>query len=216
MENRLCFPFPPDRLVRLLKGLKHLKWRSFGGSALKDGVRRILNGKLDLLSSRISSQERDQHQRRIQPSCHTGSADKVAIYRYPRIHKDRSVIPHELPGRSRPGTSASFSETAKVLNLTPSGKSRTVANVESWFRTKLFINHIRLLMSDNAMANWILWHVKDATELHEIIAAMPAYPWFEDVEIIALAGHPVDPLSYELSDFSKSSVTSVVPRENAT
>lgn len=66
------------------------------------------------------------------------------------------------------------------------------------------------------MANWILWHLKDATELHEIIAAMPAYPWFEDVEIITLAGHPVDPLSYELSDFSKSSVTSVVPRENAT
>ena len=79
MKNRLYFSFPPDRLVLRLKSLKHLSRCSLGSSAVKDGVRRILNGKLDFLSSCISSQERDQHKRRIQPGRNTGGADEVAI-----------------------------------------------------------------------------------------------------------------------------------------
>jgi hypothetical protein len=47
---------PPDRLVLLLESLQYLGWRILGSSTVKDGVRRIQNGKLDLLSRRVSSQ----------------------------------------------------------------------------------------------------------------------------------------------------------------
>ena len=40
--------------------------------------------------------------------------------------------------------------------------------------------------------NWGLWAVSDATELHSIISALPAYPWTE-IKVVALATHPVDP-----------------------
>jgi len=47
---------PSDRLVLLLESLQYLGWRILGSSNVTDGVRRILNGKLDLLSRRVSSQ----------------------------------------------------------------------------------------------------------------------------------------------------------------
>src|ERR1700734_800587 len=97
MENRLCFPIPPDRLVLLLESLQYLGWRILGSSTVKDGVRRILNGKLDLLSRRVSSQERNQRQRRIQPSRHTGGANDVAVHCDSGIHKDGTVMPHQVP-----------------------------------------------------------------------------------------------------------------------
>jgi hypothetical protein len=53
--------------------------RVFWGTAMKDWVRRMFNGKLDFLSSRISSEKRDQHKGRIQRCRHAGSADDVAV-----------------------------------------------------------------------------------------------------------------------------------------
>jgi muconolactone D-isomerase len=37
-----------------------------------------------------------------------------------------------------------------------------------------------------------LWRAADATDLHEIIAALPVWPWM-DVTVHALGRHPVDP-----------------------
>jgi muconolactone D-isomerase len=45
--------------------------------------------------------------------------------------------------------------------------------------------------------NWGLWRAKDATELHEIITGLPAYPWMYDVDVRPLAKHAVDPAPYE-------------------
>lgn len=45
--------------------------------------------------------------------------------------------------------------------------------------------------------NWGLWRAKSATELHEIITGLPAYPWMKDVSVAPLAKHPVDPSTYE-------------------
>ena len=43
--------------------------------------------------------------------------------------------------------------------------------------------------------NWGIWQAQDATELHEIIAHMPAHPWMYDIVVLPLAKHPVDPSS---------------------
>ena len=42
--------------------------------------------------------------------------------------------------------------------------------------------------------NWGLWAARDATELHEIITGLPAYPWMYDIDVRPLAKHPVDPI----------------------
>jgi muconolactone D-isomerase len=41
-------------------------------------------------------------------------------------------------------------------------------------------------------ANWALWSVADATQLHAALASMPMFPWL-DIEVHALAKHPSDP-----------------------
>lgn len=46
--------------------------------------------------------------------------------------------------------------------------------------------------------NWGLWRAKSATQLHEIITGLPAYPWMKDISVAPLAKHPVDPSSYEV------------------
>lgn len=43
--------------------------------------------------------------------------------------------------------------------------------------------------------NWGLWSVSDASELHSIISGLPAYPWMNEIKVIALAAHPADPSS---------------------
>lgn len=45
-------------------------------------------------------------------------------------------------------------------------------------------------------ANWGLWHAKDATELHEALTSLPIWPFME-VSVMAMARHPVDPLSWD-------------------
>jgi muconolactone D-isomerase len=41
-------------------------------------------------------------------------------------------------------------------------------------------------------ANWSLYDVVDATELHAALSSLPLYPWM-DIEVHALAEHPNDP-----------------------
>ncbi len=42
-------------------------------------------------------------------------------------------------------------------------------------------------------ANWSLYDVDDATELHEALSSLPLYPWMS-IDVHALARHPNDPL----------------------
>lgn len=41
-------------------------------------------------------------------------------------------------------------------------------------------------------ANWSLYDVADATELHDALSSLPLYPWMS-IEVHALAQHPNDP-----------------------
>lgn len=60
-------------------------------------VRRILNGELNLLSSRVSSQKRYNYQSSIQAGCDASSADDVAVDGYPGIGEDSTVVRHQWP-----------------------------------------------------------------------------------------------------------------------
>jgi muconolactone D-isomerase len=41
-------------------------------------------------------------------------------------------------------------------------------------------------------ANWGLWEAENATALHAAIGSLPLFPYL-DVDVIALAAHPIDP-----------------------
>jgi muconolactone D-isomerase len=45
--------------------------------------------------------------------------------------------------------------------------------------------------------NWGLWRAKNATELHEIITSLPAFPYMYDIDVRPLAKHAVDPTPFE-------------------
>jgi muconolactone D-isomerase len=51
----------------------------------------------------------------------------------------------------------------------------------------------RLWRIPGRRANYGLWSAGDATALHSAISSLPFFPWL-DVEVIALAEHPSDPL----------------------
>lgn len=42
-----------------------------------------------------------------------------------------------------------------------------------------------------ALRNVAIWSARDATELHELIASLPLFPWFA-AEVTALATHPLN------------------------
>lgn len=50
----------------------------------------------------------------------------------------------------------------------------------------------RLWRIPGRWANWSLYDVGDATELHRSLTSLPLYPWM-DIEVHALAEHPNDP-----------------------
>jgi muconolactone D-isomerase len=50
----------------------------------------------------------------------------------------------------------------------------------------------RLWRIPGRWANWSLYEVTDATELHTALTSLPLYPWM-DIEVHALAEHPNDP-----------------------
>lgn len=53
-------------------------------------------------------------------------------------------------------------------------------------------NLIRMWRVPGRRENWGLWQADSATQMHEIVSALPVWPYM-DVQIIALAEHPVDP-----------------------
>jgi muconolactone D-isomerase len=50
----------------------------------------------------------------------------------------------------------------------------------------------RLWRIPGRWANWSLYEVADASELHAALTTLPLYPWM-DIEVHALAEHPNDP-----------------------
>lgn len=50
----------------------------------------------------------------------------------------------------------------------------------------------RLWRIPGRWANWSLYEVADATELHAALTSLPLYPWM-DIEVHPLAEHPNDP-----------------------
>mgnify|MGYP001309135673 FL=1 len=50
----------------------------------------------------------------------------------------------------------------------------------------------RLWRIPGRWANWSLYDVADATELHEALTSLPLYPWM-NIQVHALAQHPNDP-----------------------
>lgn len=50
----------------------------------------------------------------------------------------------------------------------------------------------RLWRVPGRWANWSLYEVADATELHEALTSLPLYPWM-DIQVHAVAEHPNDP-----------------------
>lgn len=50
----------------------------------------------------------------------------------------------------------------------------------------------RLWRVPGRWANWSLYEVADATELHAALSSLPLWPWM-DIEVHAVAEHPNDP-----------------------
>lgn len=50
----------------------------------------------------------------------------------------------------------------------------------------------RLWRIPGRWANWSLYDVADATELHEALSSLPLFPWM-NIQVQALAQHPNDP-----------------------
>lgn len=54
---------------------------------------------------------------------------------------------------------------------------------------------VRMWRVPGRFENWGLWRAKDATELHEIISGLPAFPWMINVNVHPMAKHAVDPVA---------------------
>ena len=52
---------------------------------------------------------------------------------------------------------------------------------------------VRVWRDPAQSGNWTLWNVRDADEFHALISALPAFPYFRNVKVYPLAGHPIDP-----------------------
>lgn len=52
---------------------------------------------------------------------------------------------------------------------------------------------VRMWRVPGRRENWGLWRAADATELHEILSALPVWPYM-DLNVQPLAKHPVDPV----------------------
>lgn len=56
---------------------------------------------------------------------------------------------------------------------------------------------VRMWRVPGRFQNWGLWRARNATELHEVISSLPAFPWMINVDVHPLAKHAVDPTPYE-------------------
>ena len=51
---------------------------------------------------------------------------------------------------------------------------------------------VRMWRVPGRRENWGLWRAQDPTQLHDILSALPVWPYM-DLTVHALAKHPVDP-----------------------
>lgn len=51
---------------------------------------------------------------------------------------------------------------------------------------------LRLWRVPGAWASWSIWRAPDATALHDLLSALPLWPWMS-VEVHPLGTHPLDP-----------------------
>ena len=59
---------------------------------------------------------------------------------------------------------------------------------------------VRMWRVPGRRENWGLWRAENATEMHDIIASLPVWPWMS-VVVHSLAAHPVDPDPYEVANY---------------
>ncbi len=55
-------------------------------------------------------------------------------------------------------------------------------------------------------ANWSLYEVADATELHEALSSLPLYPWMS-IDVHPLAEHPNDPVALGITAEDRTTTT---------
>lgn len=55
---------------------------------------------------------------------------------------------------------------------------------------------VRMWRVPGRRENWGLWRADSVTELHEILSALPVWPYM-DLDVHSLAEHPVDPANRE-------------------
>lgn len=73
----------------------------------------------------------------------------------------------------------------KLSELSSSEEARRAELIES--------GHLRRLWRDpGKWANWTVWEVTDATELHKQLTSLPLYPWMR-IRVHPLARHEADP-----------------------
>lgn len=66
-----------------------------------------------------------------------------------------------------------------------------------WARAKQLASEgklVRMWRIPCCFANWGLWRASDATDLHETISSLPAFPYMTQIDVHPLARHKVDPL----------------------
>jgi muconolactone D-isomerase len=51
---------------------------------------------------------------------------------------------------------------------------------------------VRIWRIPGTLANYGIWQGADADEVHAAIAGLPLFPYFGEVEVIALATHPLE------------------------
>ena len=79
-------------------------------------------------------------------------------------------------------------------NMDPALKERIIAEEHAHAAELAERGHlVRMWRVPCRFENWGVWRAKDATELHEIITGLPAFPWMINIDVHPLARHAVDP-----------------------
>jgi muconolactone D-isomerase len=82
------------------------------------------------------------------------------------------------------GTSAEQIEETKAREAVRAGELAAAGSIERQWRPPLQPGEWKALG---------LWRADSEAELREKISTLALYPWFSDIEIVALSPHPNDP-----------------------
>lgn len=82
-------------------------------------------------------------------------------------------------------------------NMDPELRDRIIVDERAHAAELIKQGHlVRMWRVPARFENWGLWRARDATELHDIISGLPAFPWMIQVNVHPLARHAVDPAPY--------------------